>query len=349
MASIKARIKVIGTDHCPLYAVGDEFKVSGKSLIAPYGKATCLILANDMTELLIKYENIDHNSRYVFDCSGCTGLARLEYKRLEEPTSFLEDPDKMDVYSLVASLSNHSFFQSLDEDNVKEILSHLQMERYDPGKTIIEKGEPGRNLFIIAEGKVEILDEGVRIAVLGPGEIFGEMSLISGGPVSATVQALEPLTLLYLNGRYFSEMLHKIPSVQIFLTRLLARRIAVANILRSREIASGLTGNLSQIPPAELLQTLHVNQKTGVLILKLDGGLAAVSFREGNLIRAKYGEKEDREAIFEIVKASRGRFKFNPELPAQENRTEEIENFMRLLMEAHRRLTHVPEIDDPPE
>ena len=346
MASIKARIKIIGTEECPLYTVGDEFKVSGKSLISPYGKATCLILASDMTELLIKYENIDDNSRYVFDCSGCTGIARLQYKRLEEPMPPAEDSDHMDIYTLVMSLSNHSFFQSLDEDNIKEILSHLKMEKYDAGDIILEKGEPGRNLFIIAQGKVEILDNEVRIAILGTGEIFGEMSLISGNPVTATVQALEPLTLLYLNGRYFSEILHKIPSIQIFLTRLLARRIAVANILRSREIASGLTGNLSQIPPAELLQTLNVNQKTGVLILKLDGGLAAVSFREGRLIRAKYGEKEDREAIFEIVKASSGRFKFNPELPAQETRTEEFENFMKLLMEAHKRLHHVPDPDE---
>lgn len=346
MASIKARIKIIGTDECPLYAVGDEFKVSGKSLISPYGKAACLILAGDMTELIKKHDNIDESARYVFDCSGCTGIARLEYKRLEDPTSFMEDPARMDIYTLVASLSDHAFFQSLDEDSVKEILSNLELLRYDPGATILEKGEPGKNLFIIAEGKVEILDDGVRIAILGTGEIFGEMSLISGGPVTATVQALEPLTLLYLNGKYFSEMLNKIPAVQIFLTRLLARRIAVANILRAREIASGLTGNLSQIPPAELLQTLHVNQKTGVLIMKLDGGLAAVSFLEGKIIRAKYRQKEDREAIFEVVKASSGRFKFNPELPPQENRTEEIDNFMKLLMEAHKRLTHVPDTDE---
>jgi CRP-like cAMP-binding protein len=333
MSVPKAKVKIIGTDECPLYKVGDEFKLSGKSLVPPYSKPACLILVRDITEVLIKYENIEDDARYVFDCSGCTGLVRLEYRK-EFKAAPIDGAHKDDINAIMSSLYNYSFFQTFDEDNVRDIGSRLKMKHYAPGETIIQKGEPGKNLYIVASGRVEILaDDGIRIAILGKGEIFGEMSLISGDPVNATVKAIDPLTLLYLSGKYFGDMLQKTPAIQIYLTRLLARRITDANVIRSREIASGLVGNLSEIPPSELMQTLHMNQKTGVLILKFTDGLAAVSFRGGKLIRAKYNEKVDKEAFFDILKATDGRFKFNPELPAEETRTAEIGNFMKLLME----------------
>jgi CRP/FNR family transcriptional regulator, cyclic AMP receptor protein len=155
--------------------------------------------------------------------------------------------------------------------------------------------------------------------------------------VAATVRALEPLKLFYLDGQYFRELLQRTPSIQIYLTRLLARRIANTNVIRVQDTASAMTGNLSEIPPTELFQTLHLNQKTGVLLLKLDGALAAASFLEGELIRAKYGELLDHEAIFAMLAAREGRFKFSPELPPEETRTAPVGSFMKLLMEGVRR------------
>lgn len=328
-----AIIKVIGTDECPLYKAGDEFKLAGKSLVSPYGKAACLILVRDITEVLLKYECLESDSRYVFDCSGCTGLARLEYKR-ENPNENKPVAGEADIHAIADSLGSYAFFQTFDEESIKQLMGVLEMKRFSVGDTIIQKGEPGRNLFIIASGRVEVLaDDGIRIAVLGKGEVFGEMSLIREQPRVATVRAMEKVTVLHLNGQYFRDLLEKSPSVQIYLTRLLARRIANTNLLRFRDFASGISGNLTEIPPSELFQTLHINHKTGVLILKLEKGLAAASFREGELIRAKYGTKEDKDAFFEILKCKEGRFKFNHELPPEETRTEGIGNFMKLLME----------------
>ena len=184
---------------------------------------------------------------------------------------------------------------------------------------------------------MEVLaDDGVRIAILGKGEVFGEMSLIREQPRTATVRATDPLTLLHIKGNYFRDLLQDSPSVQIYLTRLLARRIANTNLIRFREFASAITGSLSEISPSELFQTLHINHKTGVLIMKLPGGLAAASFKDGELIRAKYKDKEDKEAFFEILKKREGRFKFNHELPPEETRSTGIGNFMKLLMEGIR-------------
>jgi CRP-like cAMP-binding protein len=81
------------------------------------------------------------------------------------------------------------------------------------------------------------------------------MSLISGEPLGASLQAVEPLTVLYRTGQYFRDLLVKTPAIQIFLTRLLARRIADANLIRSEETVHSLQGNVVDILPRELLQT----------------------------------------------------------------------------------------------
>jgi len=339
MSFPKAIVKIIGADECPLYKVEDEFKLSEQSLLSPDGKPACLILLRDITQVMIKYESIESDSRYVFDCSGCSGLVRLEFKKEPESDLLNRINKKLgeDISAIAKSLSNMSFFQIFDEKSIDDLISVLKLKKYNQDEIVISKGEPGKNLYIIASGKVEVLaGDNIRMAVLGKGEVFGEMSLLSGDPVGATIKALTPLTVLYLNGQYFKEILYKSPSIQIYITRMLARRIADTNIIRSREFASSITGNLSEIPPSELFQTLHFNQKTGVLILQFSDGLAAASFREGKLIRAKYKEKEDKEAFFEILKKKEGRFKFNNDLPPEETRTEEIGNFMKLLIQGTR-------------
>ncbi len=330
MSISMARIKIIGIDVCPLYSMGDEFKLTENSLLPPFTKPACLILIKDIIEL-VKMKNVDKGYRYVFDCSGCTGLARLEFKTKEINTA---NEGEKDLLSIIETLKDIPFFKALNNAHFEEMKPHLHVAYFDKGDIILLEGEAGKNIYIIASGKATVqTEDGVYIATIEKGDIFGEMSLISGDPVSATVKASEPLTTLFLEGRYFKEKLSKIPSVQKYITQLLSRRIAKSNIARCRTMSSGITGNLAEIPPAELMQALHINQKTGVLLMKTPLGLAAVSFRGGKLIRAKFRQKKDKEAFFEILKFNRGRFKFSPELPPEETRANEIDNFLKLLME----------------
>ncbi|PIF02884.1 MAG: hypothetical protein CR990_00510 [Desulfococcus sp.] len=327
-------ITVIGVDECPLYHVGDVFHLAGKKLSAPYGKSTCLILVQDITGILMKYECMNGSSRYRFDCSGCGGLARLEYRRSEltEPEFFADD-----IHSIACSMQKSTFFRIFSEEGFRRLTSLLRKKDYPAGKIIVRKGDPGTGLFIIARGKTEVLGKNnIRIATIGEGDLFGEMSLISGDPAAATVCALTPVTALFLDAGSFRSVFHENPAFQIYLTRMLAHRISATNLLRSREIASGISGNLTEISPLELFQTLYANQKTGVLVLKLPGGLGVASFLEGRLIRAKLNEKTDKEALLDILQVREGRYKFNPGLPPEETRTDEIDNLLKLLMEAAR-------------
>lgn len=342
----QAVYKIIGENGCPLlYKLGDELKLSEKSVSFPRDKSVCLILIEDIMEVHIKYEHTGSVGGYSFKCSGCTGSIRLKYRELISVKAFERTPD--DTSALVSLLGNFSMFQSLDIHDVRYLVSFLKLKQYAKDEIVIKKGEPGENLFIIVSGRIEVLGEGgISIAVMGRGEVFGEMSLLSGNPVGATVKATEPVTVLYLTGEDFKKVLNKFQSLQMYFTRLLARRLVEIHDVRAEEFASGMVGKLSEMPPSELFQTLNINQKTGSLTLKLPKGSASLAFREGNLVRAEYCEKEGKEAFYEMLKEKEGRFKFTPGLSPDDIEAEELEDFMWLLMEGTRKIDEKADEDD---
>lgn len=348
MDCVDAVIRIIENNNCPLYQLKDEFLLSGRSLTLPPDKPACLTLTADIKEALnvceSLTENDEENPSYSFNCSGystgCQGIIGLEYQR--ETDAFLHatiTSTNRDIDMIVGLLSKFSIFQTLDEKNIKELLSFLMLKSFSPDDVILKKGDPGRNLFIVVSGKIEVIgDEDVHLAFLGRGEVFGEMSLLSGEPVGATIKVVEPTTVLYMNGKDFRIVLNKFPSLQMYFARLLARRLSNLNIVRSQEYASGMTGKLADMSPSELFQTLHVNQKTGILTLKLPKGKAELLFREGDVLNVKYNGKEGREAFYETLKEKSGIFKFTPGLPPAVNDVPEMGDFMWLLMEGIRQM-----------
>jgi CRP-like cAMP-binding protein len=344
MSFPEAIFKIIKAEKCPYYELGDELNLSGNALFAPAEKPTCVILVLDITEMLLDVENLeesrlDKHETSRFKCSGCTGNIWLEYKKKEKQ---IKDNE---IGAIAGLLSNFSFFQILDDEDIADLVPLLKVKKFEIGEIVIKKGDPGKNLFIVLFGRVEVVgDDGISIAFLGKGEVFGEMSLLSGDLVGATIKVAEPSTILYLNGIDFRKVLQKFPSLQMYFARLLARRLAKTNVGIFEELGSGMVGRLSEMPPVELVQTLNQTQKTGVLTLHLSKGSASVLFRDGELIRARYGEKKDSEAFFEILGEKGGRFKFIPGLPPDAEEDSPVGEFMSLLMEG---LNRIDEADTP--
>ncbi len=336
----EATVCVIGAHECPLYKVGDELTLSGTGIRPSGNKATCIILAGDIMEVLIKYGDTDNRRKYVFDCSECTGLIRLEY--LPGPPREKIPPSgehQQDITPLINILTKFPFFQALEESNIRELVSFLKLKGYDAGECIIKKGDTGRNLFIIVSGKVEVLgDEDISIAYLGKGEIFGEMSLLSGDNVGATIRVVAPARVLYLNGDDFRRVLQKYPQLQMYLACLLARRLARTNLLMLEEFSSGMVGKLTEMPPSGLFQMFNLNQKTGVLSFELSAGPGTVVFNNGEIVGARYDDLEGSRAFYEILKEKQGRFKFSPGLPEPERHRAPLGDFMKLLMEGARHM-----------
>lgn len=354
MSSPEAVFSIIENNKCPLYEKGDEFALSGKALLLnnpkektfittsvikmPPDKPTCRILVEAITSVLIKYESMTSVNRCVTTCGGCSGLIRLEYKKKKVSADIPMQKQDSDISALVSLLYIFPIFQSLSEDDIQKIVPLLKLKKYTKGEDIIRKGETGTNLYIVISGKVEaFVDEGTSLGYMERGDVFGEISILIGTPVGATIRVVKDARVLYIGGKDFRNILKVFPALQMYFARLLAVRLAKTNDERLEEYASGIIGKLSEITPSELFQTLNLNNKTGMLTMALSKGSAKVVFRDGSLVGAKYNQREGKEAFFEILKEKKGRFKFIPGLPPEEKRTEELGDFMWLLMEGIRR------------
>ncbi len=93
------------------------------------------------------------------------------------------------------------------------------------GKRLATLGETGREMFIIVSGQASVKTSTGRTVRLGPGDFFGEMSLLDGAPRSATVSANTDMRLLVLAQREFSELLAEAPQIGRKIMVTLSRRL----------------------------------------------------------------------------------------------------------------------------
>ena len=97
--------------------------------------------------------------------------------------------------------------------------------RYRPGTTIVLEGKPGDTFFVIVEGEAVVLRGVRRIARLGPGDFFGEVALLDGGPRTATVEAMTPVLAVRLSRATFNRMLAIEPKIGVKILDEVARRL----------------------------------------------------------------------------------------------------------------------------
>jgi NTE family protein len=159
------------------------------------------------------------------------------------------EPDKLIEASVL--------FRNLQPDETATILARLQPATYESGMRILESGVWHGQLYIIASGTVSVLLQedtanSARIAHLGPGECFGEMSLITGEPPSATVRADEDITVWALPEADFLTLTRTCPTLVQNINAILARRLARMN----RKVLSHVAAEkiwLSLVPYPEVL------------------------------------------------------------------------------------------------
>ena len=293
-----------------------------------------------MADIIEKEElhNPYHEGHLVFSCQGdnksCKGALRFEVKE-----SRLGDKEAIkNMDQILGLIRKVSFFQELSPYELRQVFPLLSYRKVTPGSVILRKGDLPKKIYIIISGKVEVHDGENIIAHLGKGEIFGEMSHLHQKNVSATVTVRETGWIIEIDGENFQLLLKRYPVAQMFLVRLLSKRLARTTVDRTSEFEAGMAGQLSQMSPVELFQMFNNSQKTGSLILKLPQGDANLKFKDGELLSVHYGKFANKDAFFEILKEKDGRFKFVSGLGINWDDTEAIGDFMGLLLEGLRRL-----------
>jgi small-conductance mechanosensitive channel/CRP-like cAMP-binding protein len=117
-------------------------------------------------------------------------------------------------------------FAALAPETRDELARRALRRIFDSGEAIVGEGEPGDSLLVIDRGRVRIAKGDLALATLGPGEFFGEMSLLTGEPRSASAVAETPTEVIVLDRAALAPLLERDPALAETLSRLLAARAA---------------------------------------------------------------------------------------------------------------------------
>jgi CRP-like cAMP-binding protein len=116
-------------------------------------------------------------------------------------------------------------FADVDGDGIERIAARAVEVDFTPDHVIARQGEIGTGFFVIASGGARVIRDGVVIAQLGPGDFFGELSILDGQPRIAQVVADGPTTCLGLASWDFEAVIREEPAVALAVMRGLARRL----------------------------------------------------------------------------------------------------------------------------
>lgn len=338
---------VIEERFCPIYNIGDELKVEDLCALVPEAKPVCMILVEKLIEITVQKDSFERFSqlgtkKHKFDCGGCEGKITFQYKK-EKSFSTLQMTllseaekrrQKQHLDKFFGVLRGFPLFESLDDDALLDLADLLEHKKYSKDKILLKQGEPGKNLFVLLSGQVGVIaEDGERLATMSQGEIFGEMSLLSGEPVSASIHSLAETEAALLSVKNFKFVLKKHPVLQIFLLKMLVDR-AQAMALRSGNITSGMSGVLDEIGVVELFQLINSSQKTGVVELLLSDAKGGVVFNEGEIVYARYKELRNKEALFALLAQKSGHFTYTKGVPPALEKAQPLGGFMGIIMEA---------------
>lgn len=122
-------------------------------------------------------------------------------------------------------LAHLPLFSGLPKRALRRIRGAMEEYAFDRGQPLVQEGKSGETFFVLVEGQVRVIRRGRTVARLLPGDFFGEMSVLDGGPRTATVQAETPVRCLTLLRSEFVRILETEPGVAVRILMELTRRL----------------------------------------------------------------------------------------------------------------------------
>jgi len=144
----------------------------------------------------------------------------------------------MSLEQNLTRLRNIGLFGGLDDEVLKKLLEELPLVDATPGTDIFLEGDSGREMYVILDGEVEVLRRSkrgheTRVALLGPGDWFGEMSILDVLPRSATARVVAPSRLIRFSAHEMDALyrrdLRSYSLLVLNIAREMSRRLRVAD------------------------------------------------------------------------------------------------------------------------
>jgi CRP-like cAMP-binding protein len=124
-----------------------------------------------------------------------------------------------------AQLRTVPLFAGLSDERLHRVAEAATPFEVEHGYVLAERGQPGSGMFVILDGNVEVDVSDHEPIVIGPGEFFGELSLLTDAPRVARVHAATPVRGLAIGRSVFTDLLHDEPGIAVAMLPVLARRL----------------------------------------------------------------------------------------------------------------------------
>jgi CRP/FNR family transcriptional regulator, cyclic AMP receptor protein len=116
-------------------------------------------------------------------------------------------------------------FAGVEPDDLRAVAERAIEVEFPADRVIARQGEIGTGFFLVVEGSVRVVRDGEEVAILGPGEFFGELSVLDGLPRVAQVTAIQPTKCLALATWDFEQAVLDSPTLALAILRGLAARV----------------------------------------------------------------------------------------------------------------------------
>jgi CRP-like cAMP-binding protein len=214
------------------------------------------------------------------------------------------------------------FFRSLGRDSIDFITEKLKFKQFKASSTICKIGDPGDKMYIVLSGKVAVMAaNGEVLAHIGAGNYFGEMSLLTGEPRSATVGAAEDTETFVLEKDDFDVILEKYPSISIAMSKIMSQRLRETNTVVSEKAKqmksaapAGPSGSLKDKHITEVIGFCESNSLTGTLEVTHGADTAVITYDKGVLQNIKLKNFNDDEALDQMMSWEEGQFIIKPKI-----------------------------------
>lgn len=165
------------------------------------------------------YDDMIHTG-LIDPASGDDEISEIEQqmKLLTRHREQLELPETADL------VREAELFADLTEEEWEKLAVITKERALSPGELLFSEGDRGDSLYIVARGAVLVYQEGALVDILGGGDLFGELALLTGAPRSCSIQAATTVTLGEIRRPDFGELLDSSPGLRERTWETLARR-----------------------------------------------------------------------------------------------------------------------------
>jgi CRP/FNR family cyclic AMP-dependent transcriptional regulator len=132
---------------------------------------------------------------------------------------------KATAKQLTAVLGAVPLFEGLTKKQLKKVTDLADVARFMDGATLVKQGEIGDSFYVVLTGQAKVVANGRTVNHLLPGDHFGEISLLDGGPRTASVVAETEMTLVLITQKDFLSLLTKDPEITMCLLEGMARTV----------------------------------------------------------------------------------------------------------------------------